>query len=189
MINACSNDGTGVGSIHARRVSISVGRTCDERLIEDHSIRSIILEQVSFRRRIPAVGDGNTLKTSRESIHCTRFYPGNEAMPIYEYGCEKCGHEFEAIQKISEEPLKTCPACGQDALRKKVSAAGFRLKGGGWYETDFKKSGDRKRNLESSGSSDSSSGSSGASAPSPASSSSGGDSSSSSKSGGSDSSA
>ena len=60
-------------------------------------------------------------------------------MPIYEYRCDKCGHEFETIQKISESPLETCPECTENALRKKVSAAGFRLKGGGWYETDFKK--------------------------------------------------
>ena len=62
-------------------------------------------------------------------------------MPIYEYQCTNCSHEFETIQKISEDPLKTCPECQQDALRKKISAAGFRLKGGGWYETDFKKDG------------------------------------------------
>jgi putative FmdB family regulatory protein len=73
-------------------------------------------------------------------------------MPIYEYRCDDCGHEFETIQKISEDALKDCPACEQSALVKKISAAGFRLKGGGWYETDFK-SGD-KRNL--SGSSESS---------------------------------
>lgn len=66
-------------------------------------------------------------------------------MPIYEYRCANCGHEFETIQKVSDEPLKTCPACEQDALRKKVTAAGFRLKGGGWYETDFKS--DKKRNV------------------------------------------
>lgn len=60
-------------------------------------------------------------------------------MPIYEYRCDKCGHEFETIQKISEAPLETCPECAENGLRKKVSAAGFRLKGGGWYETDFKK--------------------------------------------------
>ena len=72
-------------------------------------------------------------------------------MPIYEYQCELCAHQFETMQKISEAPLKTCPACSQDSLRKKVSAAGFRLKGGGWYETDFKKGGDKKRNLETGG--------------------------------------
>ena len=67
-------------------------------------------------------------------------------MPIYEYRCEKCGHELEAIQKMADAPLTDCPACGESALRKKISAVGFRLKGGGWYETDFK-TGDQKRNL------------------------------------------
>ena len=70
-------------------------------------------------------------------------------MPIYEYRCDNCGHELEAFQKLSENPLKTCPECNQDALIKKVSAAGFRLKGSGWYETDFKKSGDKKKNVGS----------------------------------------
>lgn len=69
-------------------------------------------------------------------------------MPIYEYKCKSCGHELEVIQKISDEPLKFCPECGQPELGKLVSAAGFRLKGGGWYETDFK-SGDKKKNLAS----------------------------------------
>jgi putative FmdB family regulatory protein len=64
-------------------------------------------------------------------------------MPIYEYQCASCGHTLEKLQKISDTPLRTCPACGADALNKLVSAAGFRLKGGGWYETDFK-SGSRK---------------------------------------------
>lgn len=64
-------------------------------------------------------------------------------MPIYEYQCMDCEHEFETIQKISEDPLVTCPQCSNDSLKKKISAAGFRLKGGGWYETDFK-SGGRK---------------------------------------------
>ena len=59
-------------------------------------------------------------------------------MPIYEYACRSCGHEFEELQKISEKPLVKCPSCGNKSLVKKVSAAGFRLKGGGWYETDFK---------------------------------------------------
>jgi putative FmdB family regulatory protein len=76
-------------------------------------------------------------------------------MPIYEYQCKACGHELEAIQKISEEPLKFCPECGQPELSKLVSAAGFRLKGGGWYETDFK-SGDKKKNLAGDGASSSS---------------------------------
>ncbi len=61
-------------------------------------------------------------------------------MPIYEYQCQDCGHELEKLQKMSDEPLKACPSCQQDTLCKKVSAAGFRLKGTGWYETDFKNS-------------------------------------------------
>jgi len=67
-------------------------------------------------------------------------------MPIYEYVCESCGELTEALRKISDPPLEICPVCGQPALRKKVSAAAFRLKGGGWYETDFK-TGDKKKNL------------------------------------------
>lgn len=70
-------------------------------------------------------------------------------MPIYEYRCQACGHEMELLQKIADEPLRDCPSCGEGQLRKLVSAVGFRLKGGGWYETDFK-SGD-KRNVVSSG--------------------------------------
>lgn len=60
-------------------------------------------------------------------------------MPIYEYECKACGHNKEAIQKISDNPLTDCPSCGKPELQKMISAAGFRLKGGGWYETDFKK--------------------------------------------------
>jgi putative FmdB family regulatory protein len=70
-------------------------------------------------------------------------------MPIYEYRCDACGHELEAIQKISDAPLSDCPECKQASLKKLLSAAGFRLKGGGWYETDFKKGG--KKNLHDSG--------------------------------------
>jgi len=66
-------------------------------------------------------------------------------MPIYEYRCDKCGHELEAIQKLSEAALVTCPVCEEDTLKKKISAAGFRLKGAGWYETDFKSG--KKRNI------------------------------------------
>ncbi len=70
-------------------------------------------------------------------------------MPIYEYQCEACGHELEAIQKMSDAPLRDCPDCGKPSLNKKISAAGFRLKGGGWYETDFKSG--KKRNLAGDG--------------------------------------
>lgn len=59
-------------------------------------------------------------------------------MPIYEYQCESCGHRLEKIQKMADDPLKDCPACDTPSLKKLVSAAAFRLKGGGWYETDFK---------------------------------------------------
>ena len=59
-------------------------------------------------------------------------------MPIYEYRCAECGHEHEALQKVSEPPLTVCPACGKPALQKQLSAAGFQLKGSGWYATDFK---------------------------------------------------
>lgn len=62
-------------------------------------------------------------------------------MPIYEYRCEACGHEMDALQKISDAPLTDCPECGAPALKKKISAAAFRLKGSGWYETDFKQNG------------------------------------------------
>jgi putative FmdB family regulatory protein len=71
-------------------------------------------------------------------------------MPIYEYSCEECGHEMEAMQKISDKVLTECPACGKPALKKMLSAPGFRLKGGGWYETDFK--GGKKKNVADSGS-------------------------------------
>jgi putative FmdB family regulatory protein len=64
-------------------------------------------------------------------------------MPIYEYKCDACGHVFESLQKISESPLVECPVCGKDTLKKLVSSPAFRLKGGGWYETDFK-TGDKK---------------------------------------------
>ncbi|MFV0275646.1 MAG: FmdB family zinc ribbon protein [Parahaliea sp.] len=59
-------------------------------------------------------------------------------MPIYEYQCQACGKPHEALQKISDAPLTDCSSCGKPELKKKISAAGFRLKGGGWYETDFK---------------------------------------------------
>ncbi len=90
-------------------------------------------------------------------------------MPIYEYQCESCGHELEALQKLSDAPLTECPACQKSTLKKQISAAGFRLSGGGWYETDFKSG--KKKNLAgdstqstSSGTSSSNTGSSSATA-------------------------
>ncbi len=68
-------------------------------------------------------------------------------MPIYEYQCDDCRYYLEVMQKISDQPLKKCPSCGHNALRKLISAPAFRLKGSGWYETDFKSEQERKRNL------------------------------------------
>ena len=74
-------------------------------------------------------------------------------MPIYEYRCQSCGHELEKLQRLSDPVLTDCPECGKAKLRRLISAAGFRLKGAGWYETDFKQG--NKRNLaESAGSSE-----------------------------------
>ena len=72
-------------------------------------------------------------------------------MPIYEYVCKSCGHELDALQKMSDDPLTDCPDCGETALKRKISAPRFRLKGSGWYETDFKTDKDRKRNLADGG--------------------------------------
>ena len=66
-------------------------------------------------------------------------------MPIYEYRCHECGHELEKLQRMSDAPLTDCPECGKAGLKRLISAAGFRLKGAGWYETDFKKG--NQRNL------------------------------------------
>ena len=79
-------------------------------------------------------------------------------MPIYEYQCQACGHHLEVLQKISEDPLKDCPKCGQPQLSRLISAAGFRLKGGGWYETDFKQG--KRRNVAGESGGDSGGGSS-----------------------------
>ena len=66
-------------------------------------------------------------------------------MPIYEYSCEACGEHLEKLQKLSDPPLEICPKCGEPKLKKLISAAGFRLKGSGWYETDFKQG--KQKNL------------------------------------------
>jgi len=68
-------------------------------------------------------------------------------MPFYEYQCRACGRLTEVLQKVSDPPLRKCPECGKSQLQKLVSAPVFRLKGGGWYETDFKSDGENKRNL------------------------------------------
>jgi putative FmdB family regulatory protein len=66
-------------------------------------------------------------------------------MPIYEYLCGECTHTLDALQKLSDDPLVYCPQCGAAALKRQMSAPSFRLKGGGWYETDFKN--DKRRNI------------------------------------------
>jgi putative FmdB family regulatory protein len=68
-------------------------------------------------------------------------------MPFYEYQCKNCGHTLEAMQKVNDSPLKKCPDCGKSQLTRLMSAPVFRLKGGGWYETDFKGDQDNKKNL------------------------------------------
>jgi putative FmdB family regulatory protein len=68
-------------------------------------------------------------------------------MPIYEYQCVKCHHHLEALQKMTDKPLRECPECGKHSLKRLVSAPMFRLAGSGWYETDFKSDKENKRNL------------------------------------------
>ncbi len=68
-------------------------------------------------------------------------------MPIYDYKCSECEHQIELIQKISDDPKTVCPKCNKKSLKKLISAPSFRLKGGGWYETDFKTG--KKKNISS----------------------------------------
>ncbi len=68
-------------------------------------------------------------------------------MPIYGFECESCGHQFDRLQKLSDPDPTQCPACEKETLRRQLTAPQFRLSGSGWYETDFKKDGDKKRNL------------------------------------------
>lgn len=68
-------------------------------------------------------------------------------MPFYEYECSSCKHHVEVLQKISDTPLRKCPDCGRQTLKRLISAPVFRLKGGGWYETDFKSDKEQKRNI------------------------------------------
>jgi putative FmdB family regulatory protein len=70
-------------------------------------------------------------------------------MPMYEYKCADCGHQLETIQKLSEPPLTECPECYKPSLKRLISAAGFQLKGSGWYATDFKHSGKKEPKKDS----------------------------------------
>lgn len=74
-------------------------------------------------------------------------------MPIYEFQCNACGHRFDRLQKLSDPDPAACPECGAPQVQRQLSAPQFRLAGGGWYETDFKKEGDKKRNLAGDGAS------------------------------------
>ncbi|MCI2263457.1 FmdB family zinc ribbon protein [Xanthomonas indica] len=73
-------------------------------------------------------------------------------MPIYAFQCAACGHSFDRLQKLSDPDPETCPSCAAPAVKRQLTAPAFRLSGSGWYETDFKKDGDKKRNLAESGS-------------------------------------
>ena len=73
-------------------------------------------------------------------------------MPLYEYRCSSCGHQEEFLQKLSDAPLSVCTACGKETFSKMVTAAGFQLKGSGWYATDFKNSGKKPAKADSSNS-------------------------------------
>ena len=83
-------------------------------------------------------------------------------MPIYAFECDSCGHQFDRLQRLSDADPTVCPECGAEQVRRQLTAPSFRLAGAGWYETDFKKDGDKKRNLvdkpESSGGSGSNDG-------------------------------
>lgn len=72
-------------------------------------------------------------------------------MPIYAFQCTACGHSFDRLQKLSDPDPDTCPACAEHAIKRQLTAPAFRLAGSGWYETDFKKDGDKKRNLAGGG--------------------------------------
>lgn len=72
-------------------------------------------------------------------------------MPIYGFECAECGHRYDRLQKLADPDPTVCPACGAEALKRQLTAPSFRLSGSGWYETDFKKDGDKKRNLADAG--------------------------------------
>ena len=72
-------------------------------------------------------------------------------MPIYAFECATCGHSFDRLQRLSDADPSECPACGASSVRRQLTAPSFRLSGSGWYETDFKKDGDKKRNLADKG--------------------------------------
>jgi putative FmdB family regulatory protein len=97
-----------------------------------------------------------------------RRHERSQYMPIYEFQCNACGHRFDRLQKLSDPDPSVCPSCGAPQVQRQISAPSFRLAGGGWYETDFKKDGDKKRNLAGEGSDSKPAASTPAPAPAPA---------------------
>lgn len=93
---------------------------------------------------IPTTGTRTATPAGTRTARASAVVTRNPRMPIYEYRCQGCGHELEALQKFDEGPLRKCPECGALKLKRLVSAPSFRLKGTGWYETDFKKDGKKK---------------------------------------------
>src|SRR6476619_5777300 len=87
------------------------------------------------------------LESGHAGLTLGRFPPLQSAMPIYAFACSACGHHYDRLQKLSDPDPSACPICGEDAIKRQLTAPSFRLSGSGWYETDFKKDSDKKRNL------------------------------------------
>lgn len=94
------------------------------------------------------------LITTSRFLRTVRCVPRKFDMPIYAYRCNACGHDFDRLQRLSDPDPDSCPACNDGTVQRQLSAPQFRLAGSGWYETDFKKDGDKKRNLADSGGGD-----------------------------------
>lgn len=92
----------------------------------------------SVGRCLPPDGSGSSRSSSAVILPGPTAFHQVPAMPIYAYKCESCGHAKDVLQKMSDDPLTVCPACGQPSFRKQLTAAGFQLKGSGWYVTDFR---------------------------------------------------
>jgi putative FmdB family regulatory protein len=119
------------------------------------------VEKQVVRPNIPDTAD-KVLRYNRQSPL------GGSSMPIYEYRCSSCGHQNDFLQKLSEPQLTDCPECGKSTFSKQVTAAGFQLKGTGWYATDFKNKGSQSPSSDTGGSSESAPAESSAKADAPA---------------------
>ena len=91
------------------------------------------------------------MTTTSRILRTERCVPRKYAMPIYAYRCNACGFDFDRLQRLSDPDPDTCPSCNQGPVQRQLTAPQFRLAGSGWYETDFKKDGDKKRNLADGG--------------------------------------